>query len=409
MKKILALILAAGVGFAVASLIIFQRLAARHAAQLAEQQAAWQAEKAALEAALAEAKAHPQVVMVPAPPTARAAPAVSAKLAPGEIVAKLRALKSTPASQTRTARQALYWLEDLIAAGPAALPAIREFLVRNEDIDFDFASPQGRGGRGGSVPNEFVLPPSLRFGLLDVVKQIGGADAESLLAEILSATGRGVEVAWLARTLQEIAPDKYRDVALNAARELLARSTATTSTSPLDRNDRDNLFSVLTMYSDSSYAGSAQAQLVRPDGQVDRSALKYLQQSLGSQAVTIAAQMFDDPRLTDPAMKEPFARLALNYVGADAQANEFYEKAINDLTLTASHRKNLIEDLNQDGFTDTRNLTARDLPLIQNRITLIEQLAPSAADPANAAAFKEAYKDLLKMRERITRPPAPVP
>jgi hypothetical protein len=74
--------------------------------------------------------------------------------------------------------------------------------------------------------------------------------------------------------------------------------------------------------------------------------------------------------------------------------------------LTAGHRKNLIEDLNQDGFPDTKNLTARDLPLIQNRISLIEQLAPSATDPANAAAFKEAYKDLLNMRERVTRPPA---
>ena len=65
--------------------------------------------------------------------------------------------------------------------------------------------------------------------------------------------------------------------------------------------------------------------------------------------------------------------------------------------------------LSQDGFPDTRNLTARDLPLIQNRIALIEQLAPNAADPVNAAAFKEAYKDLLNMRDRVTRPPRPAP
>jgi hypothetical protein len=65
--------------------------------------------------------------------------------------------------------------------------------------------------------------------------------------------------------------------------------------------------------------------------------------------------------------------------------------------------------LNQDGFPDTRNLTARDLPLIQNRIALIEQLAPNAADPVNAAAFKEASNELLNMRGRITRPPRPAP
>jgi len=48
--------------------------------------------------------------------------------------------------------------------------------------------------------------------------------------------------------------------------------------------------------------------------------------------------------------------------------------------------------LEEQGFPDTRNLTARDLPLIQNRIALIEQLAPNADDPVNAAAFKEATK-----------------
>ena len=101
--------------------------------------------------------------------------------------------------------------------------------------------------------------------------------------------------------------------------------------------------------------------------------------------------------------------MALNFVGADAQADEFYQQAINDLSLPKAHRRNLIEGLNQDGFSDLKNLGARDLPLIQNRIALIEQLAPNATDPVNVAAFKEAYKDLLKMREHITRPPNPAP
>src|SRR5439155_21399053 len=174
---------------------------------------------------------------------------------------------------------------------------------------------------------------------------------------------------------------------------------------PLDRNERDHLFSVLTLYGDTSYVEAAQAQLLRADGEVDRSALRYLQQSLGQQAVPIAAQWYNDPRITDPAKKEPLARLALSYVGADTQANEFYQRAINDLALSKNHRRNLIEDLNQDGFPDTRNLTARDLPLIQSRLALIEQLAPNAADLVNAAAFKEAYKDLLNMRDRVARLP----
>ena len=402
MKKLLAVILAASLGAAAAALLVAKRLIAQHAAQRAEQLAAWQAEKAALEAAVDEARSQAALVPLPTPQrrTAPASPTTLAKLSPTEIVARLRGLKSAPAGQTRAARQAVALLEELIAAGPAALPAIREFLARNEDVDF--AAPV-RGGRSANIPNEFVVPPSLRFGLFDVVKQIGGAEAETLLAEVLSATGRGAEVGWLARALQDMAPNKYRDVALAAARNLLARPPAT-GANQADRTERDQLFGVLTMFGDTSYVAAAQAQLLRADGDVDRSALKYLQQSLGQQAVALAAQMYDDARVTDPAKKEPFARLALSYVGADAQADGFYQKAINDMTLTESHRKNLIEDLNQDGFPDTRNLSARDLPLIQNRIAFIEQQAPLATDPVNVAAFKEAYKDLLKMRERANQP-----
>ena len=86
---------------------------------------------------------------------------------------------------------------------------------------------------------------------------------------------------------------------------------------------------------------------------------------------------------------------------------EFYNKAINDLSLSKGDRRNLIEDLNQDGFVDRKNLGARDLPLIENRIAIIEQLAPDATDPINLAAFQTAYKDLQKMRERILQPPPP--
>jgi hypothetical protein len=153
----------------------------------------------------------------------------------------------------------------------------------------------------------------------------------------------------------------------------------------------------------------AQTQLLRTDSQIDRGALRYLQQSLGAQAVTIAAQTYQNPLLlTNAAAKEPLARLALAFVGADTQANQFYQQAINDPVLTKGHRSNLIEDLNEDGFADPRNLTANDLPLIQNRIALIEQLAPSAMDEVNAAAFKEAYKDLVNMRAKVTGQAPPV-
>ena len=381
--------------------------AARHAAQLAARQAGWEAERAELQAALELARNR---TAPPAPlPNTPVTPAtvVPSRLSPEEIIVRLQTLRVSPGvSAAPVLRQAVYLLEELTRSGPKALPPIREFLARYQDAELDPSQLPGRGAR--DWPLEFALPPSLRFGLFDVVRRIGGLGAEEILAESLARTGRGVEVAWLARALQGMAPDKYRDQVLAVAHTLLANATPVDPASPLDRNHRDHLFAVLAFFGDASFAEEAQTQLVRTDSQVDRGALKYLQQTLGAQAVPIVAQAYQNPLLTNSAGKEPLARLALTYVGADAQANEFYQKTINDPVLNKSHRKNLIEDLNQDGFADAKNLTPRDLPLIQNRITLIEQLAPGAMDDVNAAAFQEAYKDLLNMRSKITGqlPPA---
>jgi hypothetical protein len=407
MKRTLFLIVAVTIGGTTAAVFVSSRLNARYTAELAAQRDLWQQEEAVLKAALEEARATKRVAAAPVAVPARSS-ATAVKPTPADLIARLRTLKSTPGpGQARVARQVIQAFEELIASGVFAVPAIREFLSRYEDIDY--AGNQTKGGRGG-VPDEFVLPPSLRFGLFDVLKQIGGPDAEKLLGETLATTGRGVELAWLARALQELSPNTYRDAALTAAREMLAKPALANSASPLDSNDREHLFSVLAMYGDTGYVSAAQAQLVQADGTVDRGALKYIQQSLGPQAVAVAVQAYQNPLLlTNAAAKEPLVRLALSFVGVDAQANEFYQQAINDPVLTKNHRKNLIEDLNQDGFTDLKNLSARDLPLIQNRITLIEQLAPSATDPVNLAAFKEAYKDLVNMRERVTHPPNPAP
>ena len=405
MKRLIWFLLAIGLGFSTGALLVGRHQASRHAQEVQNQRAAWEAEKADLEAALEKARTKTPAIAAPLMVTTTT-PATATRPSPADIIARLCALKSPVAAAQL--REALYWLEELVQAGPEALPAIREFLVRNEDIELDTAWLQSRTARDGKLPAEFVLPTSLRMGLFGVVRRIGGEEAEKLLAEILPTTGRGLEVAYLTRLLHELSPSTYRDAALAAARALLANNAPLNSSSPLDRYHREYLFSVLSFYGDTGFASSAQTQLLRADNQIDRGALRYLQQALGAQAVTIAAQTYQHPALqTNNAAKEPLARLALAYVGADAKANEFYQRAINDPVLTRGDRSNLIEDLNEDGFADTRNLTANDLPLIQNRIALIEQLAPSAMDEVNAAAFKEAYKDLLNMRAKVTGQPLP--
>ena len=103
----------------------------------------------------------------------------------------------------------------------------------------------------------------------------------------------------------------------------------------------------------------------------------------------------------EPAVSLPVARIALGFVGADPQAEELWYAAINDPNMPANARQDLIEDLNEEGFADPRNMTEDDLPLIYSRLALIEQVAPDAMDDVNAAAFAEAYNDLVNMVLRL--------
>jgi hypothetical protein len=124
----------------------------------------------------------------------------------------------------------------------------------------------------------------------------------------------------------------------------------------------------------------------------------------------LAAQ--EAPRGRPPreaTLQDPQARRALSLVGTDAKSEEIWVMAINNPSLNAHERKDLIEDLNEEGFSDPKRLTAADLPLIQNRIKIIEQLAPRAMDQVNAEAFQEAHKDLMEMRDRLQAQATPAP
>lgn len=96
-------------------------------------------------------------------------------------------------------------------------------------------------------------------------------------------------------------------------------------------------------------------------------------------------------------VQDTTARAALSFVGADPEAEAYWVDAINNPDLSAQERQDLIEDLNEDGLSDPRNPGPEDLPLIVNRLQLIEELAPYAIDQVNADAFAEAHKDLVTM------------
>jgi hypothetical protein len=110
-----------------------------------------------------------------------------------------------------------------------------------------------------------------------------------------------------------------------------------------------------------------------------------------------AAAVSPGARPAQQPLQDPLAREALAFVGADPIAEEYWFTAINDLSLPANERQNLIEDLNEDGLSDPKHPSPEDLPLILSRLVLIEKVAPTAPDQVNADALAEAYGDLQQL------------
>lgn len=143
--------------------------------------------------------------------------------------------------QAAQLREHLYALAE---EGAAAIPAIRQFLDRNQDIDFD---PSGGASVGGCA--------SLRAGLLDTLNHIGGPEAIETLANALRATADPSEIHAIARYLENLAPGQYRQEAVTAARETLDR----TLRGHLHVDDAGPLFEVLQSRGDAEVVADLSA------------------------------------------------------------------------------------------------------------------------------------------------------
>jgi hypothetical protein len=94
--------------------------------------------------------------------------------------------------------------------------------------------------------------------------------------------------------------------------------------------------------------------------------------------------------------QDPIAREALAMVGADPFADQYWLDAIFDTSLPDNERADLMEDLNETGFDDPKNLTSDDVPLIVSRLQIIDAVLPEA-DPFMTEHLLEAQKDLTNM------------
>src|SRR5881409_3769806 len=134
MKTVLAVLLAALVGFGVAWLLL-SRDRQQKAGQLAASEAGWQNEKAFLEQALAEARKRQSEVRTV---TRTSSTIVTNGLSAKEILDKLVRLNPNTGGESRNRgfRQLVHHLQMLVDLGPASLPLIQDFLKQNKDVDY---------------------------------------------------------------------------------------------------------------------------------------------------------------------------------------------------------------------------------------------------------------------------------
>jgi hypothetical protein len=348
----ISLIIMAGLGgYFIAARTKNQALNAAIAAQAAQSQR----EKEELENSLKSGRQRPSIQPVTQPGNAPRASTSPAASNPEETLARLIAIRVPPGAQgTWAIRKVVHELENLAEAGPAAVPVIVDFLNKFQDIDYVVrgedespeqpdtpgvstpaadgmpAAPAAQATQGGAAAQnaererreridrlggmaglgsllgdtfrpsrrvrlDFTYPPSLRIGLFDVLRQIGGAEAESALATALTSTARPVEVAYLAKTLQELQPNVYKDQSVNSAKELLMEPQVATA-NRLDRDGKSYLYHVLSMYNDTSFLSMAQGIVVTPDGRLDRNTFDYLR-GLNEQGIPGLMQAYNDSRL----------------------------------------------------------------------------------------------------------------
>jgi hypothetical protein len=136
-------------------------------------------------------------------------------------------------------------LQELAALGKVGVPGILQFFAEGRDVPF---SQELRSELGHS---------SARTGLIQVLRQIGGAESIAAMGQILDRTPSYQELAMLAQGLEEAEPGQHRERALEAARQQLAAAQSGTPAS--GTADVAPLFEVLGAYGHGATAQDLEA------------------------------------------------------------------------------------------------------------------------------------------------------
>ena len=307
---------------------------------------------------------------------------VSGELSAPDILDELMEIKLTSGNRGRIQRRINFLFETLSEQGEVVVPHIREFLNKMEDVDFVVPkSPKDESNelkhwrtRMVHGPLDFDQPPSLRIGLIDILAEVGGKKAEEALAEVLSTTGRGFEIAYAAKKLQRwIGKDAYRDEALGAAHELLAEPIDVPNGNKFDAASRQYLFMVLEMYGDKTFVQTAQGQLINEEGRIDRSVLSYFEKIGDGSATDVVVQAMQSGQLRESDMRE-MARVAVQGVGQnDAQADSLFQDIMTSDQYSLDVKMETIRSM--DNAEDLTNMDKNEqATVLQSRLALMDTI-----------------------------------
>jgi hypothetical protein len=310
------------------------------------------------------------------------APSDSGGLSAPDILDELVEINMTSGNRRGLQRRINFLLESLLEQGEASVPHIREFLNKMEDIDFSIQRSQKDESnelnywrtRMVHGPLDFEQPPSLRIGLIGILLEIGGAKAEAALAEVLSTTARGFEIAYTAKKLQRwLGKDAYRDEALGAAHELLSEPVEAPNGNKFDAASRQYLFMVLEMYGDKTFIQTAQGQLINEDGKIDRSVLSYFERVGKDHATDSIVQAIQSDQVVERDMID-LARVAVKGVGKNnAQADSLFQDIMTNDKYSLDVKMQTIRSM--DNIEDLGGIEkSEQAAILQSRLALMDNI-----------------------------------
>jgi hypothetical protein len=334
-----------------------------------------------------------------------------------QLVANLSDLKLE--NNTVTPEQAAAWkeaLQKLNKEGAAAVPAIREFLEKNVDLDFQKLADGDQMGY-----------PSLRLALLDSLKQIGGPEAIAASVHTLQTTTDPREIALLAGNLEEASPGEYRDPVLAAVRSSLSMA----ANQQLEGRDVNPLFEVLQKYGSTSdlenaaqrwhyystmaLAGvaegggiSALMKLAEPDSGMRVStrgaALAMLAQSTdtSSEARDFLIAQAQQSKIPNVAWQDLAAVLS----GSEYQfKNQFFERTTAPPVEASKVKEYHIAFGNQNFYTFNAAETWTP-DQFKDRLALLDQFISVTSDPVGIESLIGARNRLVELSQRPPATPA---